>query len=138
MSVRLAWLAAVIVSACLLAPALARDLGQWSKTDPELSMWFQSLRQPDNPQISCCGEADSYWADDVRVERDSDGNAIVVATVTDTRPDEPLGRVHVPPGTRIIIPPHKITWKHGNPTGHTIVFLGAQQQLFCFIQAGGV
>src|SRR5882672_3953681 len=44
-----------------------RDLGQWENGDPAVREWYQSLMQPDNPTASCCGEADSYWCDDIHV-----------------------------------------------------------------------
>jgi len=110
------------------APALAQD------TERErLKAWYRSLMQPDNPGISCCGEADGYIADKAEVV---DGQ--VYAIITDTRPDEPLGRRHIPPGTRYLVPPHKITWKHGNPTGHTVIFISAADQVLCYVQSGGV
>lgn len=111
----------------------ARDLGQWQGTDPLVRQWYKTLMQPDNPHISCCGEADAYWADQTEVK---DGK--VFAIVTDDRPDAPLNRRPVPPGTRVEIPPHKMTWKHGNPTGHAIVFLGTDNAVLCFVPGGGV
>lgn len=134
------WLAVIIASAvaigallAILAPAFGRDLGQWENSDPRVRLWFESLRQPDNPNMSCCGESDAYWADKVEV---IDGK--VIATITDTRPDEPLRRPHVPPGTRIVVPPHKLKWDRGNPTGHTVIFLNSAREVLCFVQNGGV
>lgn len=132
----LAWCAGVIVVSLFLAmisPALPRNLGQWENSDPRVKQWFESLRQPDNPNMSCCGQADAYWADQVEVV-----NGQVIATITDTRPDEPLGRPHVPPGTRIVVPPHKYKWDRGNPTGHTIIFLSTAREVLCYVQNGGV
>lgn len=126
---------AVAVGALLviLAPALGRDVGQWKKTDPSIRLWFESLRQPDNPMAPCCGEADAYWADAVEVDGDK-----VYAIITDDRPDAPLGRQHVPPGTRVEVPPHKLKWDRGNPTGHTIIFLGADLRVWCYVQGTGI
>src|SRR5512139_4257177 len=59
---------AVATLAIWCVTASARDLGQWENTDPELRVWYESLRQPDNPQVSCCGQADAYWCDDVRAD----------------------------------------------------------------------
>lgn len=112
--------------------AHARDLGQWVNADPALSAWFSGLRQPDNPSIPCCGEADAYWADRIEVE-----GGKVIAIITDDRPDEPLRRMHVPVGTRIEIPAHKYKFDRGNPTGHTIVSLSASLDVYCFIQGSG-
>jgi len=72
----------------------------------------------DVPNAPCCGEADAYWADGVHVR---DGKTYV--TITDDRPDEPLGRPHLDVGTEIEIPNKKLKWDKGNPTGHGIVFL---------------
>ena len=111
----------------------ARDVGQWEGSDPAIRRWYQGLMQPDNPNMSCCGDADAYWADKIEV-----GDGKVYAIITDTRPDEPLGRPHVPPGTRIEIPPHKYKWDRGNPTGHAVVFLSATGAVYCFVQATGI
>lgn len=54
--------------------------------------------QPDNPSASCCGEADAYWCDTINVR---DGKTF--GTITDARPDAPLGRPHVPVGTEVEI-----------------------------------
>lgn len=113
--------------------AQARDAGQWEATDPATRAWYKSLMQPDNKVIPCCGEADAYWADTVETK---DGQ--LVAVITDDRPDEPLGRHHVPVGTRIPIPPHKIKWDQGDPTGHIIVFLSYDNSVYCYVQNGGV
>jgi hypothetical protein len=112
--------------------AKARDLGQWENSDPRVRQWFETLMQPDNPGVRCCGEADGYWADRVEIK---DGK--VFAFITDTRPDGPLGRRHIPPGTKIEVPPHKLKWDRGNPTGHTVIFIGAGGDVLCFVQATG-
>lgn len=122
------------LAALLIAsPAIARDAGQWAKQDPVVSQWFSTLMQPDQPTISCCGEADAYWAD--KVETDKDGQ--LVAVITDERDDTPLMRHHVPIGTRIIIPPYKIKFDRGNPTGHIVIFLSVNNDVFCYVQNGG-
>lgn len=118
----------------LAAPALARDLGQWQHADPRISAWFKSLMQPDNPSMSCCGKVDAYWADGVEVTKDGQ----VIAIVTDERDDAPLGRRHVPPGTRVVVPPHKLKWDRGNPTGHVVIFLDGNNDVLCYVMNGGV
>ncbi len=126
-----------IVYALILAllPSIvsARDSGQWDAADPEIAAWYSGLRQPDNPPMSCCGEADAYWADEVIVEGDK-----VYAVITDDRDDAPLRRWHVPVGTRILVPPHKYKFDQGNPTGHQILFLNKNRDVYCFVQNGGV
>ena len=111
--------------------ARARDVGQWENN--EISHWFRSLMQPDHPTTSCCGEADAYWADTLIVDGDK-----VFAVITDDRPNEPLGRMPVPVGTKIEVPPHKLKWDKGNPTGHAIIFLSRTLDVYCFVQNGGV
>ncbi len=115
-----------------LAAAPARDLGQWGNSDPRIKQWFETLMQPDNPGVRCCGEADGYYADKIEVVGDK-----VFAIITDTRPDEPLKRPHVPPGTRIQVPAHKYKFDRGNPTGHTVIFLSPSGEVYCFVQSSG-
>lgn len=126
---------AVAIGALLviLSPAFSRDLGQWEASDPTIRLWFETLRQPDNPTISCCGEADAYWADGVEVK---DGKTFAI--ITDDRPDEPLKRPHVPLGTRVEVPPYKLKWDRGNPTGHTVIFLGPSLHVYCYVQGSGI
>lgn len=129
----LAWVLGAIVFVLAVTRVDARDSGQWDSADPAIAEWFATLRQPDNPNISCCGEADAYWADVVEVKGDR-----VIAVITDDRPDEPLHRPHVPIGTRIVVPPNKIKWDKGNPTGHIVIFLSPNFDVYCFVQNGGV
>lgn len=88
--------------------------------------------QPDQPEYSCCGTADAYWADVTEVK---DGK--VIAVITDDRPDGPVGRRHVPVGTRIVVPQNKIKWDRGNPTGHIVIFLNYSRQVLCYVQDWG-
>ena len=100
----------IIIALVLLAsPAAARDLGQWENQPPHVRAWFQKLMQPDIPTMSCCGEADAYWADSFEVDGDR-----YVAIITDERPDGPLGRPHRDSGEKIVVPNHKIKWDDGN------------------------
>lgn len=117
---------AILFAIATVAPA--RDLGQWDGSDPEMRAWFQGLRQPDNKSMSCCGEADAYFADSFVVE---DGTFFAI--VTDDRPDEPLGRPHVPVGTRVAIPPNKIMREGSNPTGHFVLFLSSYGMVYCYV-----
>ncbi len=131
-----AWTGALICAMAMvfmLLPAIARDNGQWENSDPMISEWFRSLKQPDRPTVSCCGEADAYWADGLEVK---DGQ--VIAIITDTRPDEPLGRPHVPVGTRVVVPPHKMKWDRGNPTDHIVIFLSYSGEVYCYVTGTGI
>ena len=134
----------LLLSLFLWRPAGARDLGQWENHDPAVRAWFQALMQPDNPGRSCCGEGDAYWADEVHY-----ANGQVIAVITDTRDDEPLGRMHEEPGTEYVVPPEKITRRDGNPTGHVLIFLGTKswdqnnrlmqpRDVLCYVMNGGV
>lgn len=109
----------------------ARDLGQWK--DDSLSEWYRSLMQPDVPTASCCGEADAYFCNDYRSHQD--GTAL--CTIDDDRPDEPRHRPHIDNGTVIVIPPNKLKWDSGNPTGNGVVFLSRNGDVFCYVQPGG-
>lgn len=128
-----------------ISVAHGRDLGQWDPNDP-MTRWFANLMQPDNPKMSCCGESDAYWADEVHIEQDELGRQTVVAVITDDRDDLPLKRIHEDIGTRYAVPLNKITKKDGNPTGHVILFLGANEwegnrrkrDVVCYVMNDGV
>src|SRR6185369_9190574 len=122
----------LLITVCLAALASARDLGQWEKQDPKIRKWFNSLMIPDMPQFSCCGSSDAYWSDTYEVKGDQ-----YVAIITDTRDDGPLGRAHIPSGTRVVVPNHRIKWDQGNPTGHGWIFIGGSE-VFCYLPPGGV
>ena len=127
----------IVLAACgivtLSLSANSRDIGQWQNSDQTIRHWFETLMQPDNPSVRCCGEADGYWADKVEVKGDK-----VYAIITDDRPDDPLGRRHIPVGTRFEVPPHKIKFDRGNPTGHIVIFISTADQVLCYVQGGGV
>lgn len=97
-----------------VTPAYAGDSRALNPTnDPAISEWFQALRQPDQPRVSCCGEADAFEAD----EWVEDDKGAYMAIITD-------GRGVLPNGTAVRIPKEK-HFDHNprNPTGHGIVFL---------------
>ena len=132
--------AAILMLIVLAAQGVsAHDDGQWGASDPAVREWYRSLMQPDNPESSCCGEADAYWCDDIHV---SEGKTF--CAITDDRPDEPRGRPHIDVGTQIEIPRVKLKWDRGNPTGHAVIFIaryswdGGTPYVFCFVQPGGV
>jgi hypothetical protein len=116
----------VIVLMLLALPAAARDLGQWGDQPRFVRQWFQSLMQPDNPYQSCCGEADAFEADNFEISGDQ-----YVAIITN-------GKGIIPDGTRIPVPNQKVKWDEGNPTGHGIIFIGANGQVFCYVTPSGV
>ncbi|NPU63401.1 hypothetical protein HL667_00125 [Bradyrhizobium sp. 83012] len=110
----------------------ARDLGQWESADPALRAWYESLMQPDVPTASCCGVADAYFCDDYGLR---DGKPSCV--ISDDRDDASRGRPHVEIGTVIEIPPNKLKWDKGNPTGRGVVFMSRNRYVFCYVQPGG-
>ena len=116
----------VILFMLVSLPALARDNGQWGNQPAYLREWFQKLMQPDNPRMSCCGEADAFEADSFEVSGDE-----YVAIITN-------GKGVIPEGTRIPVPNQKLKWDEGNPTGHGIIFIGSNGQVFCYVTPGGV
>lgn len=113
--------------------AEARDLGQWKDSDPAVREWYEKLMQPDIPTSSCCAESDAYFCDDVHVK---DGRTF--CSITDDRSDEPRGRPHRDVGETFEIPPNKLKWDKGNPTGHSIIFLSRSGYVFCFVQGTGI
>ncbi|MGZ3352211.1 MAG: hypothetical protein ACXU89_25095, partial [Xanthobacteraceae bacterium] len=48
------------------------------------------------------------------------------------------GKGVIPKGTRISVPNQKLKWDEGNPTGHGIIFIGSNSQVFCYVTPGGV
>ena len=122
---------AAIAALVMLLPASARDDGQWEGSPQATRQWFQSLMQPDNPSVSCCGEADAFEADEFEIEGDH-----YVAIITG-------GRGVFQNGTRFPVPNHKMKWDAGNPTGHGIVFIGISPEtgdwlVLCYVAPGGV
>jgi hypothetical protein len=129
---------------CALAITLglcAAAYGHAWDDDAAISQWYQFLTQPDNPTVSCCGQADAYWADSFEVDQDGNYVAVVTDERDDTLPDGRT-RMHIQTGTRIIVPNAKIKWDQGNPTGHGIVFMpvgrAADVIPYCFLPPGGV
>jgi hypothetical protein len=119
-------IAVVLVLLFAVTPAAARDYGQWNDQPAYLRQWFQKLMQPDNPVMSCCGEADAFEADSFEVRGDQ-----YVAVITN-------GKGVIPEGTRIPVPNNKMKWDEGNPTGHGIIFIGNAGQVYCYVAPGGV
>lgn len=128
--------AMILAAAMLCLPASARDNDAWEANPAEVRKWYRELMQPDNPMVSCCGESDAYWADSFEVKGDQ-----YVAIITDTR-DVP-GRPTIKPGTKIVVPNHKLKYDQGNPTGHGVIFVKYDEEadaftVYCFVVPGGV
>lgn len=97
--------------------------------DPEIHAWLSSVKQPDTG-ISCCGPSDAYYCDE------GAKGSQVTCTINDFRDDKKLHRVHVPNGTVIDIPQHKIN-KDPNPTGRAVVWLSRERFVWCFVGISG-
>jgi len=104
---------------------------EWENNPPQVRKWFQDLRQPDHPRLSCCGEADSYEAD--LYEQDGD-NYVAIITGQGPAVDKPV----IPVGTRLKVPNAKIKWDDGNPTGHGIIFVGGDYAIVCYVPPAGI
>lgn len=109
----------------------AKDFGY---QEPNVALWYDTLKQPDNPTYGCCGEGDAYYADKVESCQPEDGSyCVVVAIITDTRDDVSRQRLHRDVGTRVVIPQHKIRRPASeNPTDHNIVFLSIANVVLCW------
>jgi len=101
-------------------------VNDWPEADPLISAWYKSLTQPDDPTMSCCGEADAFEADTFEVDGDH-----YVAIITN-------GKGALANGTRIPVPNAKMKWDAGNPTGHGVIFLGPNRQVYCYVTPGAM
>ena len=131
----------LVVLVCIFAlvvisyPVHARDWG--SDNSEELKTWYRTLMQPDNPNMSCCGEADGYYCDDPKIDTNGLEGPGTYCTISDDRDDKPRGRVHIAIGTKIKIPDNKLVkLGQGNPTGHGIVFLSPSRFVYCYAFGG--
>jgi hypothetical protein len=114
---------AAMCALMIAANAFARDSSQWTGQDSRIRKWFEQLKQPDHPRVSCCGEADAYEADNYEVEGDH-----YIAIITGHR-----AVTNIPVGSRIPVPNRKMKFDAGNPTGHGIIFIDAQRRVLCYV-----
>jgi hypothetical protein len=86
--------------------------------------WYQKAILPKGQgDSSCCGLGDAYW-----FEIDNIDQRGVWATIRDNR--DINGR-KMRDGEKIFIPPERLDNRfQGNPTGHSVVFLGQPGALF--------
>lgn len=134
----------ILLTLALIFAALAvathkAPAAEWS-TDPVIRKFFRSLVRPDNAYQSCCGEADSYFADQFEV----DSNGDYIAIITDDREDEvpadnlnpsvsedgvdteppgPHMRQHRAIGARVHVPAERVGCTKPNITGHGLLFM---------------
>lgn len=121
----------ILILIVFICDVFGKD-GDWSDNSPEIQKWYRELMQPPpNFNISCCGEADAYWADLFEVTKDGE----YIAIITDPR-DVP-NRPTINPGTRIVVPNQKLKFDAGNPTGHGVIFLQGEN-IYCYIVPAGI
>jgi hypothetical protein len=125
-------LGVLVVLGIIAGFANARDSADWETIPPDVREWYRGLMQPDNYNVSCCGEADAYWADLFEVSSAGE----YVAIITDDR--EVTGRPHIEPGTKIVVPNHKLKYDAGNPTGHGVIFMSAAGVVYCYVAPSGI
>lgn len=126
----------LVLGVLIGTPCHARDGADFASS-AEVHEWFENLKQPDNKRLSCCSDADAYWADSFEVNERGE----YVAIITDERGqtyDEKVGRVPRSAGDRFDVPNYKIKYDKGNPTGHGVLFLATGGQVLCFVPGGGV
>lgn len=138
---RLATLFSLAIAAIFVSSAAARESyaenGRPRVCSDELDSdeqracqrWINNVRRPDNPNKSCCGDADAYIADSF-VERDGKYYAIITRDYPAT-PEE----VGVAAGTEIEIPDDKLNRAFadgGNPSGHGVVFMSPDRTVLCY------
>lgn len=121
---------AVLAATVTLSPALALDNGQWTDQPPEIRAWFQSVMQPDNPAMSCCGEGDAF-----EVTLDGDDADSFAAIIFN-------GKGIYPNGAHVSVPRSKLQYKYGNPLpldpGHYILFIQISNgRPLCLIPGSG-
>lgn len=125
----------LLLSTCLFSfNATAGDLWRLQHAnDPDAACdvvceWVKELKQPDNPFVSCCGEADRFEADEYEVDKQRN----LIAIITD-------GKGIIPNGTKILVPERRVKWDRGNPTGHGQIFINVgSQTVYCYVPPGGV
>jgi hypothetical protein len=108
------------IAACVIATA-----AQAHEVNVPFADWFNSLKQPDSPTVSCCGVADQFYVDEYEVN-----------------PDEPAGFIAIVNGSRIEVPARKVDWTDVNPTGRGVIFLLGTEQgmgptVLCFVPGFG-
>src|SRR5467141_2822285 len=82
----------ILALVTLTLPVAAHDTGQWENQPIYLRQWFQKLMQPDNPDMSCYGEADALEADSFEIRGDqyvaiiTNGKGIIQEGTTSSGP----------------------------------------------------
>lgn len=121
--------ALLIFSLLVSFAANARENDEWEKKNSAvINEWFRTLMQPDQKMVSCCGEADAYYADIYTSGCWTDPSfgtqeCGYIAEITDDRVI--TNRPAIANGTRIAVPNQKIKFDGvpPNPTGHGVIFL---------------
>ena len=123
---------------CSPAVVTARDIGpplglrsQWEDQDKRLREWFNSVKRPDLPNVSCCGEADAFR---VAVLSET-ATEVTVQVIEPNRflPEVKVGRVFK-------FSRNALQHRYGNAVGVPLIFITLHnEQVVCFIpSADGV
>ena len=118
----------LLARSCVPSPGGAGEI--WRKAQhyecDRACEWVRTLMQPDNPMVSCCGEADRFETDDYEVV-----NGELYAIIT-------TGEGQMFNGLHVKVPPGKLKWDAGNPTGHGQIFMNGPNNVYCYVPPGGV
>jgi hypothetical protein len=148
------WLVcSTLIAACVLAFGQARASDGWEGrpsvcaqvVSPVVAQrcheWVSTVKRPDT-RTSCCGEGDAFVADNFRLE-----DGVLIAIITNDYPtvtNEQGNLIYAPTdfrynlkaGTEIKVPQEKVNHALedvGNVSGHGVIFLGGQGEVYCFI-----
>ena len=135
------WLVSLALCTLAAGPVHSRDgwQGRAMVCDPSVisdggrltqcQHWISTVKQPDT-RVSCCGDGDSYIADDFETK---DGK--FYAIITGDYPGTLDASESMKKGTKILIPPNKLNRAAedgGNPSGHGVVFLSPAGDVLCY------
>jgi hypothetical protein len=132
----------IALAECALILSAATAKNYIATGDPDIDQWYARAMRSDigtlQTPASCCGIADAFWADGPVEVTKIDGKVEVRVTLTDERSIP--GRAHIPPGTKVLIPPQVMDkWHQGNPTGHRVVFIvGMSTIALCYFDDTGI
>ncbi len=113
----------------ILAAALAFVTSAWGHdSETPFADWMASLKQPDDPRVSCCGPADQYYVKEYWASQKEGMAFAAIVLGRDGQAD-----------FAIDIPEKKVIWDRVNPTGRGVVFISQTSPVvFCFVPGMGM
>ncbi len=123
---------AIIIAAALfilIFPAKAHD-----DEHHEFDEWYESLKQPDNPTVSCCGVADAYWCSFPYTRDGKNYCKLEDHRIIPRRTTFPVGMEVESPDRKMM----EGSKTRGNPTSHSIVFLSSGGIVYCYVMSSGL